>query len=198
MSLVCAECSDDLERGETLPGKEGGFIYTNLVSRVYVPPKVGEKTIKYELVHLQAPIGVSVHFACIEKSLDEDGRHAMKKIYRTVENEMCYIDSEAYEGGHMYYVNPSLLEKYEKSQQEIGEDCIACNKNLPAHPRDDLPFFTVRAIDRVKSPLGITNSYQFLDNRTGRTHFHICFEDVRNHLPEAFDKLSYLHRSKRK
>lgn len=190
MSLVCNECSVDLQPSKSLPGREGVLVYPNLLSLVYVPSGNKEK-LEYRLSYQESKANRSLCFECIDSKSPE--KEILKTIYAAYEAETRFKRVEESQKGKLVSCSDNswsdAYDEFKSQHSKLKPVCIFCKKTA----ENGKPFFRAVVIDRVRSAkhISLVGSYSFSNLENGMTNFKICYEDFRSNFPRGYEQLSY-------
>lgn len=198
MSLVCHECNQVMQPGESLPGREGIFVRPKVSAYIWNPDSQ-EDTSKWLLRDVPACVSRSLCFECIVTKLPEERTPLLGAVYEAFEAEMLWrgIDlsrkkrwCDGNDARRWLDANDAFRKKLQAIDQK---SCLLCGQPTATPPKS---IFVARCIDRVASSQELgglpgEHNYQFSTVESGCTSFVICFDCFGLNFPRTFSQLSY-------
>ncbi len=188
-SLCCYECGQSLEPSEFLPGREGGAIFPNVVSAVWIPESEGEI---WAPAFVKTSTHLSVCFECVIKKLFDGKTNALNSIFNAYESEAEFQQQKM--GSE---TRKDAYNTFQKKLRAVPQDiCLSCSKNLSESRKT---FFSFKALNQVKSrqEISLHGTYSSFGATVGMVSFGICFDCCKNSFPRIFRQLSYMLRGKK-
>lgn len=198
MSLCCAECYNDMQPSDSLPGREGAMVHPVVMSIVY------DKEDKPHFRYLEVRENRSLCLECVEKKMPDERKTILKPIYEAYGAETEYrsleeeFHAQSRECGGIYFpsdekneAHRSALERFVEKSKQIEKECIYCGHGLGFGIKSNSHFIAA-GLDKAYSMQNTSpfwGSYQWSNMREGGVAFKICYSDFSEKFPNAFEQL---------